>query len=281
MIQYSDVRQIHLELSTLCNARCPLCPRNFYGYPYNDGYPEVNLTLIQIQKIFDKSFLKQISKITIEGNFGDATLNPETLDIIRYFKKPNPGMTIIMHTNGVARDEKFWEELAELGVETVFALDGLEDTHHLYRQDTDYKRILKNAQVFINRGGHAVWKMIPFDHNKHQINQCRDLSIRLGFANFTLYDESRDSGPVYDKDGNLTQVMGTYSGETQFEIKFKSRTTDLVLLEDIVGDRKTKEKISCQSIGRKSIYVSANGEVSPCCFMGFYPKTYGDRKSVV
>ena len=57
MIQYNEIRDVHLEISSLCNARCPLCPRNFRGYPYNDGYPETNLTIEQIKKIFTRDFL--------------------------------------------------------------------------------------------------------------------------------------------------------------------------------------------------------------------------------
>jgi sulfatase maturation enzyme AslB (radical SAM superfamily) len=275
MISYEQITRLHLELSTLCNARCPLCPRNFYGYPYNDGYPEVNLTLSQVQKIFTESFLNQLTTITIEGNFGDATMNPETIDIIEYFRKCNGDVTIIMHTNGFARDEKFWEDLADLKVKTLFALDGLEDTHDLYRQDTDYKKILKNAETFINKGGYAVWWIVPFDHNEHQIDQCRQLSTELGFKEFDIHDESRNSGPVYNKHGNLVNVLGSYDKETNFAVKFHAKTTDLVLVEDIVRDRTPKSEITCQSTKNKQIYVSANGEVSPCCFMGFYPRTYG------
>ena len=48
MYKIQDITRLHLEVSTLCNARCPQCPRNFRGYPYNDGYPETNLTLEQV-----------------------------------------------------------------------------------------------------------------------------------------------------------------------------------------------------------------------------------------
>jgi hypothetical protein len=31
----------------------------------------------------------------------------------------------------------------------------------------------------------------------------------------------------------------------------------------------------CAAKEKKSIYVAANGEVYPCCWMGFYPRTFG------
>lgn len=275
MITYKQITHLHLELSTFCNARCPLCPRNFYGYPYNDGYPEINLTLNQAKKIFSPEFLSQIKSISIEGNLGDAHMNPETADIIEYFKISNQSIYVEMHTNGSGRNKKFWQRLAQLNVTIKFALDGLKDTHSLYRQDTDYDKILENAEIFIKNGGKAIWKLIPFKHNLHQIDSCRALAKKLGFNQFIVYDESRNSGPVYDKQGNLVNVLGNYNEETNFSIKFHSRKTDLVLVEDIVKDKKTKSKITCQAQSNKQIYVSGSGEVSPCCFLGFYPKLYG------
>ena len=56
-------------------------------------------------------------------------------------------------------------------------------------------------------------------------------------------------------------------------VLFHKKKTDLVLLEDITPSQKTK--LVCQSIKYKSIYISATGDVSPCCFLGFNPKTYG------
>ena len=46
--------------------------------------------------------------------------------------------------------------------------------------------IIKNAQAFIDAGGYAVWKMIKFDHNEHQVEDCRALAKNLGFQRFDL-----------------------------------------------------------------------------------------------
>ena len=275
MIRYEEIRDVHLEISSLCNASCPWCPRTFWGYPYNGGYPEVNFTLENTKKVFTFDFLQQLTSITINGNFGDIVMNPEGPDIVDYFYKINSNLTVTIHTNGSARDKKFWTQLAHTPAIIHFALDGLEDTHHLYRQNTVWKSVIRNAQTFIENGGQAVWKMIRFDHNQHQIESCRKMSQDLGFSDFKLISGGRDTAPVFDQHGNLVHVMGNYTGEQDFKILFFRKKTDTVLLEDIIENRVPSKSISCKSKNAKSIYIAANGDVSPCCYTGFYPKTYG------
>ena len=275
MISYSQIRDVHLEISTLCNAACAWCPRNFWGYPFNGGYPELNLTLENTKKIFNANFLNQLTSIRINGNYGDIVMNPEGVEIVKYFRSVNKFLDISVSTNGSARPKEFWQELAFLNVRVLFALDGLEDTHHLYRQYTRRSTIIKNAKIFIEAGGTATWKMIKFKHNEHQIDSCRRLSEKLGFANFELIHSSRNSSPVFDKKGNLVHSMGDYQGETNFSILFYKKQNDEVLLEDIIANRTPKKNIDCETNRLKSIYIAANGDVSPCCYTGFYPKTYG------
>lgn len=275
MISYQDIRDVHLEISSLCNASCPLCPRTFFGHPYNGGYPEVNLTLEHAKKIFTTEFLTQLTSIRINGNFGDIVMNPEGPDIVEYFAGINPNLKISISTNGGARDEIFWTRLAQTGATVWFCLEGLEDTHHLYRQNTVWATILRNAQTFIAAGGHAVWKMIPFDHNLHQIEQCRTLSKELGFERFWLCSDGRDTGPVFNNHGELAHVLGNYTGEKDFKILFHKKKTDQIELTDILPGRIPAKSIDCETKRMKSIYISANGDVGPCCFLGFYPKTYG------
>jgi MoaA/NifB/PqqE/SkfB family radical SAM enzyme len=273
MIHLSEIRSIHLEISSLCNARCPECPRNFRGYPYNDGYIETNLTLESCKRIFTPEFIGQLRHLMINGNFGDAVMNPETPEIVEYFKSHNSRLVVEISTNGSARDKEFWQRLAKSKTIISFCLDGLEDTHHLYRQNTSWKTILHNAKIFIDAGGSAIWKMIKFDHNEHQIAACEELSKELKFDKFDLFDHGRNFGPVYDKHGKLLHVMGKHQGETSFEVNFHKKRTNMVLVEDIVST--VKSNLDCFTKKNKSIYVSSTGEVYPCCWTGFSPKTYG------
>mgnify|MGYP003704491571 CR=1 FL=1 len=85
-----------------------------YIYCHFDGYVEHNMTLTEAKTIFDEAFLCQIECLYINGNFGDAVMNPETTDIIRYFKTANPNLKVIISTNAGARSKKFWRELAQV-----------------------------------------------------------------------------------------------------------------------------------------------------------------------
>jgi len=272
MYKLLDIRRLHLEISSKCNARCPLCPRNLHGYPYNDGYIERNITLAEIKKIFYVDFIQQLDNILINGNFGDIVMNPEAVSIIKYFRKCNPNALIQISTNGGARNKKFWKNLAELNCVVWFCIDGLEDTNHLYRQNVVYNNVINNAKIFIEAGGQAYWQMIDFDFNQHQQQTARELAASLGFAKFRIMREGRNQTPVFDKSGNLTHVIGQPQQTNFTKILFLRQNSE-ILLEDI--ELPAIGPIQCGAKQDKSIYVSSTGDVYPCCWLGFQPTSYG------
>ena len=277
MLLVNDIARIHLELSSLCNARCSGCPRNFYGQPYNDGYIERNLTLADVQSIFDNNFLDQIKRIRINGNFGDFIMNPESADIIEWLLKQNGNIAVFVSTNGSGRRTDFWERLGKLGITISFCIDGLYDTHVIYRQNTSLNVILKNAEVFINAGGKAICSTIDFAYNKTQRNEIRQITENIGFSAFNLVHNTRHDLNVHNKRGGQIHLIqdNEDNEDVNYPYSIEHRKTSEVLLEDIV-DKKTPRKIDCEIKHTNEIYISSLGDVYPCCYLGFEPKTYGN-----
>lgn len=275
MIAYKDIRRVHLEISTRCNSVCPDCPRNFRGVDvFPETYPLCDMSLQQAKKIFTVPFLKQLTNILINGNHGDFVTAADALEIVEYFKYSNPALQIHISTNASARPN-IWEPLGRLKPTIEFRIDGLANTHALYRQGTDFNFIIKNATKFINAGGTAIWTMILFDHNQHQVEECRNLSKELKFERFELVDHGRNTFPVFDKNKKLSHIIGPYTGSTDFEQmvqwEYQIWRDNPGTIVKTLGTSEPDKKISCHAKKNSEIYIAANGEVSPCCWLGFYP----------
>jgi sulfatase maturation enzyme AslB (radical SAM superfamily) len=272
MITVDQIRALHIELTTKCNARCPMCMRNYRGYEFNSGYPLTELSLDQIKKIFDVDFLKQIDRINFNGNLGDFSLAQDAIEIVDYFLK-NTSAHIQIETNGSTRNPSWWAQLSNPRIQILFALDGLADTHALYRQDTDWNKIIRNAQAVIANGGIAIWKFIPFAHNRHQQEICKQMAHDMGFRHFLMYDQGRNQGPVFSKSGDFSHWLGDADdsvpdihGMIEHHITWFDHKKKIDWVVDTA-------EISCRHIQRQEIYLAANGTVYPCCFLGFYPSS--------
>lgn len=282
MFSYSDIRVVHLEISSRCNAACPECPRNLRGVDIEDlgDFVVHDMTLAEAKKIFPVEFLKQLRRLYINGNYGDFVTCRDALPIVQYFAESNPQLNIDISTNGSGQP-KIWEALGQIPrVSVGFRIDGLEDTHHLYRQYTDFNLIMSNAQKFINAGGRAMWVMIEFDFNEHQRVEAKQRSQDMGFASFNLVNHGRNNTAVYDRDGNYQHSIGEPTHELNFTklLDYRKIMTDRLKqnldnhVDMLYKDTPAKE-IKCQILQGREIYVQSNGEVYPCCWIGFSPRT--------
>lgn len=270
MFNFSQLKQIHLEITNNCQASCPMCSRNIHGGLENPLLKINSWTLDDFKKTITPEVLYQIDAFYFCGNFGDPILNNELLDMCRYAVDTSPSTGIRIHTNGSARTTKWWAELASVLPQdhrVIFAIDGLSDTHSLYRIGTDYDQILRNATAFIQAGGRAEWAFIRFKHNEHEVEQARAIAIKLGFELFVVKDSSRflleKQYPVYDKQGNTTHYLEP-SGYS--EIKFIDKKV-IDNYRSIVQNA----KINCQAIELKEIYIDAFGRLFPCCYIAMIP----------
>ena len=270
MLKLLDIRRVHVELTTKCNARCPMCMRNYRGSDYNSGYPDAELSLSDIQHILTP-VLPQLELINFNGNLGDFALARQGAEIVKWLV--SQGIAVHINTNGSLRTSDWWRELAHPLVRIGFALDGLADTHALYRQDTDWHRVIDNAQAFIRAGGYAIWRFVPFAHNQHQQQQCRDLSRQLGFREFENIYDGRDRGPVFDRNGKFSHWIGP-ADESVPDIQplIQGHITWYNKNSKFEKDQPNIQ-YNCIHKRNREIYLAADGSVYPCCYLGFYPKT--------
>ena len=290
MLKLDEVRRVQVELTTRCNARCPMCMRNYRGYDYNSGYPLCELGLEDFKKILPLDVLASLTQpdpaingrvpiiydfrgVVFNGNLGDFASAKDGAEIIQYLAENN--VPVMINTNGSVRSPEWWARLALPGVTIGFALDGLEDTHHLYRQDTDWHRIIEHAKAFIQAGGQAIWRFIPFDHNRHQEEACKELAAELGFAKFENIFDGRNSSPVFKRTGEFSHQIGYDSRPENTIPEVKPMLENHITWYDSKTIKHPKDTpeldIQCIHKRNREIYIAADGSVYPCCFLGFYP----------
>ena len=258
MYEYSDITSIHLEVTSKCQARCPMCPRRLQGGPLLEGLDLEEIDLKTFITWFPPTFVRQLKFLSMCGNLGDPIVAKDTLGILKYLRNTNREMTLQMHTNGSGRSKTWWQDLALLNVKVVFGIDGLEDTHALYRINTDWNKIINNASHFIHAGGDARWDMLVFAHNEHQVDTCETMSKELGFKGFSIKHTTRF------KDGKLDVLDDDYNVTHTLMPSTKS-------LEMIEPAKQAQQEvlpiITCKAKQDSQMYVSANGNISPCCWL--------------
>ena len=274
MYRYEDLREVHLELTTRCNAACPQCPRNLSGGPVNPALPLSELTLEDVRAIFPGELVARLRKIYACGNYGDPMVAKDTLPIFEHLRSQSAGLELGMFTNGSGRTPSFWADLAKVVTYVRFSIDGLEDTNHLYRRGTQWPRIMEAATAFIAAGGRAEWDFIVFKHNEHQVDEARELAQKLGFKRFFLKKTSRffaagnvSGRRVLDRDGEPVYMIEEPTGD-----RFKNPAVVRLTQLGRFTDYQAETEIACKAVQHSRLYVSAEGLVFPCCWTGaLYP----------
>lgn len=240
------IRVLHLEPTDVCQLACPLCARETDS-TFNKSQKH-QLTLRHIQQEFDEKFIKRLDKMFMCGNYGDPAAGTYTLDIYRYFRSLNPNIVLGINTNGALQNTFWWHGLAQIMNQPldycVFSIDGLADTNPVYRVNSNWDKLMANVRAFIDGGGSAHWDMLVYKHNQHQVDECERLARSMGFKWFRAKVSKR---PFTEK----------------LEVPINWQTPVY-----------KAGRIDCHAIREKSIYMDAQGRVSPCCWLGSRQKDF-------
>jgi MoaA/NifB/PqqE/SkfB family radical SAM enzyme len=201
-----------------------------------------HLTIAHIQKHFSDRVISNLDKVFMCGTYGDPAAAKHTLDIYRWLRHLNPDISLGMNTNGAVQSTFFWHALGKLFNQPtdycVFSIDGLEDTNHVYRKNVNWAKLMSNAQAFIAAGGLAHWDMLVYKHNQHQVDACEQLARDMGFKWFRAKVSKRG-----------------FTDRLEFPVGWQQPAVK-------------RGPIKCHVLNEKSMYIDAQGRVSPCCWLG-------------
>ena len=248
-----DIRHIEFDLTAKCNASCPQCSRTKISF--DNIYNKNEITALLVKQWLPKEVLINLELISFKGTFSEP--------VLAFIN--NTTANISIHTNGSLKKPDWWANLAVITkkrTKVIFGIDGLEDTHHIYRINTSFSKIIENATAFISAGGDAIWQFICFKHNEHQINDAKQMSEVLGFSKFFILNNDR----FVDEKTFLTK-KGNELAKSQFD--------NSLTYNDFRNEiKKNFKEIVCKSKTQGWLLIDWDGDVFPCCYSQVWKDKY-------
>lgn len=269
-MQLSDIQILTIELTSYCNLQCPQCSRTDEDGNIPDYVTLSHLDFDQLVSNLELEKLTNLKIVVFEGDNGDALMHPKLEKIIDTFYKLPSTPVIVIVTNGAIRSEKWWANLGEkydstrLGVQ--FSIDGLEDTHRLYRVGADYNKAISNARAFLTQGGYAIQRCLIFKHNQHQLEELHQTAKSIGFQQLILMnsDHGRFRGltkwPVFEnKIFSHFIEPSTITDQNVFErFNYIDCDFNVPVMTEVATE-------TCVNLKKGEVHVTYRGHIIPCC----------------
>lgn len=260
----SSPTKLQFELSSMCNALCLGCVRTDSSSFNEKKYviPDKQyITFDVFKKILLAPEFTTVDELEFCGTIDDPLMHPEFLEFLEFASTVGK-YNIVIHTNASLRSAKYWTKLAEILLKNdrhvvKFSVDGLEDTNHIYRQNTTWTKIMENAQAFIAAGGRASWQYLIFPWNEHQLMSAKELSVKMGFKEF-----------MSRHDRSVATSLGLQTIQkikiTNVQRKNTNSTVDNINLELA---NSVNNDIQCNNQTKKMYFIGFDSKLWPCCFL--------------
>ena len=252
-LQKDEILDIEVETSTICQADCPLCFRNYKVF--EKVYPK------SIQRPIE-DIINQLNEypnlewVRLVGSVSEPTIYKDFFKLCEYLK--NRDVNIEICTNGDTHNPEWWKKLGKILDEqdrVFFTICGSnQELHETYRKGTNLKNILENAKALREVNPIDYAQCIRFDYNNDDFNSKEFKEVVGKFSNIywteTFLKKSEDN---YTNTKNLEKLKPNPK-------KIKS----YLMIEKIADKRKLNSKADCKSLNDKSQIIDINGNVYPC-----------------
>lgn len=248
-----------IEPTNRCNLKCATCINS------QIGSGRVDLGLGEFKKIISNfPYLKKISLVGL----GEPLLNPFLFEMIGYAKSNN--IEIGFTTNGTILDRTKAEALIESGADWVsFSIDSpIKETYERIRLGANFERTVENIKYFVSRAKDRIRTnilVVVTRQNLMELPRFFPLLNDIGINKLDLqathfwgnqdFKDKMDASTGFDTD-SLLKLSSIMREARRFSIDCA-----FMNMPDMEKGR------GCKWPWRAS-YISASGQVTPCCLGG-------------
>lgn len=176
---------LHVEVTNRCILECPACPRTTWKEITKKPIDKSDLSIDAFEKFLDCDDGQKIETLLLCGDYGDCIYYPDLFEFIKRFRHKK----FDLRTNGSRRTKEFWTQLANLLTEDdtiVFGIDGLEDTNHLYRKNSDWASIMTAIDIMVKSPARVRWQTIAFSFNQNSLQDIKIFAESKGTEFFSI-----------------------------------------------------------------------------------------------
>jgi len=252
-----------VELTSRCPLKCKMCSRA----AYKDFFSK-DMNLGDFQKLLP--YFSEVEAVVLEG-WGESLLHKNLLDCIGWVKEKGPRAGFV--TSGKGLNESLISELLKVGVDFMgFSLSGATPaTHNAIRVNSDLEELQENILTLqemkarrnlVNPQLHIVYLMLK--ENIREVPALIQLARDLGIKEVVLI--------------HLIHVSNSYQEEQRVFGENGVEPFERILEAAQAKAREWKIELQCPSLSigevpicgenpLRNLYISADGEVSPCVYL--------------
>ncbi|OPY78800.1 MAG: pyrroloquinoline quinone biosynthesis protein PqqE [Syntrophorhabdus sp. PtaU1.Bin058] len=255
-----------IELTTRCSLKCTMCIKD----EYKDWY-RMDMDFENFKRIVP--LLKDVQSVVLEG-WGESLFYKHLIECILLVRQE--GAEVGFVTSGMGLTEEYAKDLIAAGIDFIgFSLSGTTGgTHNAIRVNSDLDALI-NSMTFMKRlaaekgmtkpAMHIVYLMLK--ENIHEAPSVIDLAGKIGireviFINIVHITNTRqDKERVFVCEETRDEPYRAILAET------RKRAQRLGINLSMPPLRPCDVAV-CAENPLRNLYVSADGEVSPCVYLG-------------
>ncbi|HEM62459.1 MAG TPA: glycosyltransferase [Chloroflexi bacterium] len=274
-------RELYVEVTNRCNSRCLTCIRT-----YRTLEPVRDLEFGEFKRIIDQ--FPTLDRVVLHG-IGEPLLNEELPRMIRYVKGLHHGAHVLFNSNAMLLDQRWQRELADAGLDELrISLDAASpETYEAIRGVDGFASVEGNLRRYsaLTSSGHAPRPSLWFTASRANIEELPDLvdlAAEVGIPEvhvqrLVLFDEglARLEQSLNGRLGPEAEAILGDASKRADTLGVSLSASGLVSPQESLREARPESRpwSSCRRPWT-TIYITANGNVLPCCISPFAATDY-------